>query len=183
MFEKSYIVRIFCFDSEWQCNELHSFAGQKHVKNDAQIPCFNINFLQISTLFCTLILWAFLPFICKLRILSGQNFFFFLCKRTTITALGGLSFIFYITISAKPLWPSGIFFVLNYFVFKWYVPIAFSSPRTQPKVVLFLVSNESLYFSKYFNSKISASNSLYFGSYSRKCTYFWYTNFWFCVLS
>ena len=33
-------------------------------------------------------------------------------------------------------------------------------PRVQPDVVLFLVSNESLYFSNY-NPKISASNSLY----------------------
>ena len=36
-------------------------------------------------------------------------------------------------------------------------------PRAQPEVVLFLVSNESPYFSHY-NRKISASNSLYFGS-------------------
>ena len=39
----------------------------------------------------------------------------------------------------------------------------------------FLASNESPYFSHY-NLKISASNSLYFGSYNRKCTYFQYTN-------
>ena len=36
--------------------------------------------------------------------------------------------------------------------------------------------NESPYFCHY-NPKISAPNSLYFGSYNRKCTYFWYTNF------
>ena len=40
----------------------------------------------------------------------------------------------------------------------------------------FLVSNESPYFCHY-NPKIYASNSLYFESYSRKCTYFQYTNF------
>ena len=50
------------------------------------------------------------------------------------------------------------------------MPITFSSPRAQPEVVLFLVSNESPYFSHY-NPKISASNSPNFGSYSRKCTY------------
>ena len=55
-------------------------------------------------------------------------------------------------------------------ILKALMPITFSSPRAQPEVVLFLVSNESPYFSHY-NPKISASNSLYFGSYSRKCTY------------
>ena len=35
----------------------------------------------------------------------------------------------------------------------WYVPIALSSPTAQPEVVLFLVSNESPYFSHY-NPKI-----------------------------
>ena len=39
-------------------------------------------------------------------------------------------------------------------------------PRVQPEVVCVLVSNESPYFSHY-NPKISALNSLYFGSYSR----------------
>ena len=52
-------------------------------------------------------------------------------------------------------------------------PTAFSSPRAQLEAVLF--SNESPYFSH--NTKISASNSLYFRSYSRKCTYFRYTSF------
>ena len=52
------------------------------------------------------------------------------------------------------------------------------TPRVQPKVVLFLVSNKNPYFS-HFNPKTSASNSLYFGSNSRKCTHFQYTNFYF----
>ena len=39
------------------------------------------------------------------------------------------------------------------------MPIAFSSPRAQPEVVYFLISNESPYFS-YCKSTISASNSL-----------------------
>ena len=43
-------------------------------------------------------------------------------------------------------------------------------------LVLFLMSNECPYFSQY-NPKTSASNSLYFGSFSRKCTYFRGTNF------
>ena len=43
----------------------------------------------------------------KLRILSGQKLIF-LCKQKKVTAFQGLSFIFYITISTKPLWPSGI---------------------------------------------------------------------------
>ena len=47
---------------------------------------------------------------------------------------------------------------------KWYVFIAFSSQTKSP------------YFSHY-NPKISSSNSLYFRSYSRKCTYFRFTNF------
>ena len=51
-------------------------------------------------------------------------------------------------------------------------------PRVQPEVVMFLMSNESPYFPHY-NPKTSAPNSLYFGSYSRKCTYFQYTNFYF----
>ena len=49
---------------------------------------------------------------------------------------------------------------------KPYVPITFSSPKTQPEVVLFLVWKDSPYFS-HQNPKISASNSLHFGSYSR----------------
>ena len=49
--------------------------------------------------------------------------------------------------------------------FKWYVSIAFSSAMAQPEVSTFLVSYESSYFSHY-NSKISASNSLHFGSYT-----------------
>ena len=63
---------------------------------------------------------------------------------------------------------------------KWYVPITFSSPRAQPEVVLWLVLKESPHFPHY-NSKISASNSIYFGSYGRKCTLFWYTNFDVCI--
>ena len=39
------------------------------------------------------------------------------------------------------------------------MPITFSSPRAQPEVVYFLVSNEGPYFSD-CKSKISASNSL-----------------------
>ena len=39
------------------------------------------------------------------------------------------------------------------------MPITFSSPRAQPEVVHFLISNESPYFSS-CKSKISASNSL-----------------------
>ena len=39
------------------------------------------------------------------------------------------------------------------------MPITFSSPRAQPEVLYFLISNESPYFSS-FKSKISASNSL-----------------------
>ena len=41
---------------------------------------------------------------------------------------------------------------------------------------LVCVSCESLYIS-HSNPKISASNSLYFGSYNKKYTCFWYTNF------
>ena len=67
-------------------------------------------------------------------------------------------------------------FFFHSIALKWYVPIAFSSPMAQPEVRTFLVSYESSYFSHY-NPKISASNSLDFGSYSRKCTYFRYTNF------
>ena len=59
---------------------------------------------------------------------------------------------------------------------KWYVPLHSHPPGAQSEVVLFLVSNESPYFSHY-SPKLSASNSLYFGSYSRKCTYYRYTNF------
>ena len=58
------------------------------------------------------------------------------------------------------------------------MPITFSSPRVQQEVVMFLVSYKSPYFS-HQNTKISASNSLNFGSYSKKCTYFQYTNFYF----
>ena len=46
----------------------------------------------------------------------------------------------------------------------------------------FLISNENPYFS-HSNPKIPASNSLYFGSYSRKCAYFRYTNFFFLCIS
>ena len=44
-----------------------------------------------------------------------------------------------------------------------------------------LVSDKSPYFS-HDNPKISASNSLYFGSYRRKCTDFWYTNIHFVCI-
>ena len=44
----------------------------------------------------------------------------------------------------------------------------------------FLMLHESPYFSHY-KPQISASNSLYFVLYSRKCTYFWYTNFYFLI--
>ena len=44
----------------------------------------------------------------------------------------------------------------------------------------FLVSNESVYFSHH-KPNSSASNSLYFGSYSKKCTYSRYTNFYFLM--
>ena len=40
--------------------------------------------------------------------------------------------------------------------------------------------SESPYFSHY-NSKISASNSLYFGRYVTECTYFQYTNFYLLI--
>ena len=38
--------------------------------------------------------------------LSGHNLIF-LCKQKKVMAFQGLSFVFYITISTKPLWPSG----------------------------------------------------------------------------
>ena len=44
------------------------------------------------------------------------------------------------------------------------MPITFSSPRAQLEVVHFLILNESPYFSS-CKSKISASNSLWFGRY------------------
>ena len=54
------------------------------------------------------------------------------------------------------------------------MPITFSSSRAQPEVVHFLISNESPYFSS-CKSKISASNSLYFWRYDKKCEVNWYT--------
>ena len=60
------------------------------------------------------------------------------------------------------------------------MPITFSSPRVKLEVVPFLVSNEIPYFS-HFNPKISASSSLYFGNYSRKCTYFRCIKFYFLM--
>ena len=44
-------------------------------------------------------------------------------------------------------------------ILKALMPITFSSPRAQPEVVYFLVSNESPYFSN-CKSEISPSNSL-----------------------
>ena len=49
-------------------------------------------------------------------------------------------------------------------------------PRAQPEVVHFLVSNESPYFSS-CKSKISASNSLQFWRYDKKCEVSWYTRY------
>ena len=54
------------------------------------------------------------------------------------------------------------------------MPITFSSPRAQPEVVYFLISNESPYFSD-CKSKISASNSLWFWRYDKKREINWYT--------
>ena len=54
------------------------------------------------------------------------------------------------------------------------MPITFSSPRAQPEVVHFLISNESPYFSG-CKSKILASNSLQFWRYDKKCKINWYT--------
>ena len=48
-----------------------------------------------------------MPFIRKRAYLSGQNLIF-LSKQKKVTAFQGLSVIFYITISTKPLWSSGI---------------------------------------------------------------------------
>ena len=47
---------------------------------------------------------------------------------------------------------------LIHFLLKALMPITFSSPRAQPEVVYFLISNESLHFSDCKLSKISASN-------------------------
>ena len=49
--------------------------------------------------------------------------------------------------------------VLSKLTLKDLMPIPFSSPKAQPEVVHFLISNESPYFSS-CKSKISASNSL-----------------------
>ena len=46
-----------------------------------------------------------------------------------------------------------------YYMLKALMPITFSSPRAQPEVVYFLVSNKSPYFS-HCKSEISPSNSL-----------------------
>ena len=60
--------------------------------------------------------------------------------------------------------------------FKGGVPIAASSPRTQSEIVEIFMSHKTPYVFHY-NPKISASNSLYLGRYSGKCTGYWYTNF------
>ena len=60
---------------------------------------------------------------------------------------------------------------------KGYVPIAFSSPQSSTGSSTFLMSNKSILIFSHYNPKISASNSLHFGSYSIKCTFFKYTNF------
>ena len=52
-----------------------------------------------------------------------------------------------------------IFFTSLYKTLKDLMPITFSSPRAQPEVIYFLMSNESPYFSK-CKSKISSSNSV-----------------------
>ena len=54
------------------------------------------------------------------------------------------------------LWPE---IRVNKLLLKDLMPITFSSPRAQPEVVQFLITNESPYFSS-CKSKISASNSL-----------------------
>ena len=59
-------------------------------------------------------------------------------------------------------------------VLKALVPITFSSPRAQPEVVYFLISNESPYFSD-CKSKISAPNSLQFWRYTKNGEINWYT--------
>ena len=69
------------------------------------------------------------------------------------------------------LFPLNYHFKHYYDALKWYVPIAISIPHCSTGSSTLLVSNESPYFSHY-NLKISASNSLYLKSYSRKCTYF-----------
>ena len=58
--------------------------------------------------------------------------------------------------------PTSLFmnlFSLHWNTLKDLMPITVSSPRVQPEVVHFLISNESPYFSS-CKSKISASNSL-----------------------
>ena len=64
----------------------------------------------------------------------------------------------------------------NVHKFKALMLITFSPPEVAPV----LVSNESPYFSHY-KPQISASISPHFGSYSRKSTHFWYTNFAFLM--
>ena len=60
------------------------------------------------------------------------------------------------------------------------MPITFSSPRAQPEVVYFLISNESSYFSN-CKSKISASNSFWFWRYNKKSEVKWNTRKWFVM--
>ena len=67
-----------------------------------------------------------------------------------------------------------VLFCFVSFLLKDLMPITFPSPRAQPGVVYFLTSNESPYFS-YCKSKISASNSLHFWRYNKKCEVKWYT--------
>ena len=63
--------------------------------------------------------------------------------------------------------------LLNFYgVLKVLMPITFSSPRAQPEVVHFLISNESPYFSG-CKSKILALNSLLFWRYDKKCEINW----------
>ena len=62
-----------------------------------------------------------------------------------------------LTIKTNTFSESLYFVLFNYL--KALMPITFSSPRAQPEVVYFLISNESPYFSD-CKSKISASNSL-----------------------
>ena len=78
------------------------------------------------------------------------------------------------TISFKTIQARTFFFKMT--ISKWCVPIALSSSRAQPELVLFWCQMKAHNVSHY-NPKISASNSLYFVCYRKVCTYFRYTIF------
>ena len=163
-FHVCYIVNMLCY---YQCstisrnydNFVHSYWSMLITdvicikwNQTAWIKSYSVKWILVSydsgTTFLKWLLYAFYQFIPQGNQISHKN-----CYQLRTYKLDMCTLIIenqYTALSSSQ-------------GFSWHLkalmPITFSSPKAQPEVVYFLISNESPYFSD-CKSKISASNSL-----------------------